>query len=64
MDGRPEAPLAPTADLPQDPPEDPPQDPPEDDGACQCQECGPQQSVGPDPAGSSNDDCPPLFQER
>nr|XP_045741741.1 lethal(3)malignant brain tumor-like protein 1 isoform X2 [Mirounga angustirostris] len=54
----------PTADLPQDPPEDPPQDPPEDDGACQCQECGPQQSVGPDPAGSSNDDCPPLFQER
>ncbi|XP_032275548.1 lethal(3)malignant brain tumor-like protein 1 isoform X3 [Phoca vitulina] len=52
------------ADLPQDPPEDPPQDPPEDDGACQCQECGPQQSVGPDPAGSSNDDCPPLFQER
>ncbi|GAB5569184.1 lethal(3)malignant brain tumor-like protein 1 isoform X3 [Prionailurus iriomotensis] len=51
------------ADLPQDPPEDPPQDPPEDDGNCQCQECGPQQSAGPDP-GSSNDDCPPLFQER
>ncbi|XP_022350116.1 lethal(3)malignant brain tumor-like protein 1 [Enhydra lutris kenyoni] len=52
------------ADLPQDPPEDSPQDPPEDDGTCQCQECGPQQSAVPDPVGSSNDDCPPLFQER
>uniref|UniRef100_G1LAL2 Lethal(3)malignant brain tumor-like protein 1 n=1 Tax=Ailuropoda melanoleuca TaxID=9646 RepID=G1LAL2_AILME len=52
------------ADLPQDPPEEPPQDPPEDDGTCQCQECGPQQSAGPDPASSSNDDCPQLFQER
>lgn len=64
MDGRPEAALAPTADLPQDPPEKPPQDPPEDDGTCQCQKCGPQQSAGPNPASSSNDDCPQLFQER
>uniref|UniRef100_A0A8P0TGZ6 Lethal(3)malignant brain tumor-like protein 1 n=1 Tax=Canis lupus familiaris TaxID=9615 RepID=A0A8P0TGZ6_CANLF len=53
----------PPADLPQDPPEDPPQNPPEEDGTCQCQECGPQQSAGPDPA-SSKDDCPQLFQER
>nr|XP_055156113.1 lethal(3)malignant brain tumor-like protein 1 isoform X5 [Nyctereutes procyonoides] len=53
----------PPADLPQDPPEDPPQNPPEEDGTCQCQECGPQQSAGPDPA-CSKDDCPQLFQER
>lgn len=61
--GWPEDPLAPTADLPQDPPEDPPLDPPEDDGTCQCQACEPQQGSGPDP-GSSNDGCPQLFQER
>lgn len=59
----PEAPLASTADLPQDPPEDPSQDPPKDNGPCQCQVCEPQLGSCRDP-GSSNGGCPQLFQER
>ncbi|XP_050999680.1 lethal(3)malignant brain tumor-like protein 1 [Acomys russatus] len=50
-------------DAHQDPQEINSQEPPENTSSCKCQDCGPQQSIGPD-LGSSDDRCPQLFQKR